>query len=355
MGPPLPSWEPAARALLAEASRRVTLLGWLTPDNLAGELHELCLDWGRGNERSPRFHYRPVRVGDDLQPRLETAAEHWSDRGALGELYAGRARELLLEIALGTSTERADFVRVAQRRFRRRDRFDDEADDLSRAWLAQPPPTRPPSIVRSDDASDPRSLLRRLRTEVEREGLAVEVRPAVGLAALAATGQHVIYVVSNRQLAESDVTRTVLHELHGHALPRARGAQARLGLFEVGTAHGGDDQEGRALALEDDAGLLDGCRRLELGLRHAAARSVEAGAPFVDTARVLAHYRISLFDRLRIASRAHRGGGLARERVYLPAYLRVLAARATDPTVDEMLARGPVAVEAAARLRDWAD
>jgi hypothetical protein len=355
VGPPLPSWEPAARALLAEASRRVPLLGWLTPDNLASELHELCRDWERGNERAPRFRYRPVRLGDDLQPRLQTAAKHWADRGVLGELYAGRARELLLEIGLGLATERAAFVQATKRRFGRRDRFDDDADDLSRTWLAQLPPTAPPATVRSDDESDPGSLLRRLRTEVKREGLAVEVKASAGLAALAATGQGVIYVVADRQLAEVDVTRTVLHEVHGHALPRARGARARLGLFEVGTAHGRDDQEGRALALEDAAGLLDGGRRLELGLRHAAARSVEAGAPFVDTARALAPYPVPLFDRLRIASRTHRGWGLARERVYLPAYLRVLAARTADPAVDEILARGQVAVETATRLRDWSD
>lgn len=354
VGPPLPAWEPDARARIAHAANATRLLGSLTPRNLASELDELCRAWRRGEERAPRFRYRRNEPGAGLRRELSQGAALWAGRGVLGQRYAERAQELLLELKLTAETSPREFARLAARRFGERDRFDDEADEISATWLDDGPGEALPADAVSDDRSDPRSLLSLLQAEANRQRLAVEIRPVAGLAALAAAGPSVIYVVAGRRIAPTDAARTVLHEIHGHALPGARGQSARLGLFEVGTAYGMDDQEGRALLLEDDAGLLDQRRRFELGLRHTAARAAAAGASFVETARGLARYPTPLFDRLRITCRVHRGGGLARERIYLPAYLRVCAARAADPTVDQVMSRGAIAVPAVHELRTWA-
>lgn len=353
MPPALPRWEPEARALLAAASRRITLIGALTPTNLARELGALSRDWGRGNERAPRFRYGDQRPAEPLQRALDRADRALRRRGPLGRLYAARARELATELALCTARQPARFATLASRRFPRRDHFDEEADRLAAAWRSAPAPRGERGVLPSDDQADPRSLLRQLHAETSRLGLAMAVRPADGLAALAATGDGGIYVSRGRRLSPSDVRRTVLHEVHGHALPRQRGRRARLGLFEVGTAFGTDDQEGRALLLEQEAGLLVGPRRLELSLRHQAARSAAAGASFVETTRALAHPAVGLADRLRIAARAHRGAGLGRERVYLPALLRVRELRRSDPGLDAVLAGGTISVDAAAELRAW--
>src|SRR5262249_20205937 len=150
-----------------------------------------------------------------------------------------------------------------------------------------------------------------------------------------------------------DVERTVLHEVEGHGAPRARAGVLSIGIFAIGTARGSDDQEGRALALERRHGFLEGLRRRELAMRHIAARSVDRGAALVDTARMLAPHAPRLSERLRIAARAHRGGGLARESVYLPALLRVEAAALRDPSVDRVLSAGRVAVSDAPVLSHW--
>ncbi len=118
-------------------------------------------------------------------------------------------------------------------------------------------------------------------------------------------------------------------------------------LFDLGSAFGSDDQEGRALLIEERAALLSLGRRRELALRHLAARSVEARASFVDTARLLIGRGAGLEDALRIAARAHRGGGLGREAAYLPALLRVRAALAEEPALEDVLASGKVSIEAA--------
>jgi hypothetical protein len=80
---------------------------------------------------------------------------------------------------------------------------------------------------------------------------------------------------------------------------------------------------------------------------------VEARADFVDTVRMLLGRAAPLETALRIAARAHRGGGLGREAVYLPALLRVDAAVAADRAVDRVLGSGRVSVDVARALRPW--
>ncbi|MEJ7728869.1 MAG: tyrosine/phenylalanine carboxypeptidase domain-containing protein [Polyangiaceae bacterium] len=183
--------------------------------------------------------------------------------------------------------------------------------------------------------------------------LPVRVVVSRHLASLAAVGDGVVHVVAGRMLSERDVERTVRHEMLGHVLPRQRADGERLGLFAVGTAAGADDQEGRALFLEKQGGFLDVGRRRELALRHLAARRTQAGEGFVETTRGLLAHDATLPDALRIVARAHRGGGLAREAVYLPALLRVERALAARPALDAVLARGRVAVGAASLLAPW--
>src|SRR6185436_18238664 len=105
--------------------------------------------------------------------------------------------------------------------------------------------------------------------------------------------------------------------------PRARAARAPLAIFAVGTARGIDDQEGRAIAIEEKAGFLDKARKFELGCRHIAARATLEGANFAEVVAALRARGATLEAALRIAARVQRGsngvGGLAREVVYLPA------------------------------------
>lgn len=294
---------------------------------------------------------RPPPEG--LTTALGGIADELERAGQLGQLYAARARELIDEATLCALVGDPRFHAAARGRYAPRDRFDAEADGLATAWLADRSPMDEGSdeLVRSDDSSDPRSLLARMRQEIARRRLDLRALPSREMAALAATGEHVILIAAERMLSARDVERTVLHEIEGHALPRQRAAHVRLGIFATGTARGSDDQEGRALAIERRAGFLVGRRRRELALRHVAARSVEQRADFVETMALLEPHLDSLPQRLWIAARVHRGGGLAREGVYLPALLRVEAALGVDPSVDEVLALGRVAVDAVGVLR----
>ncbi|MGK4005672.1 tyrosine/phenylalanine carboxypeptidase domain-containing protein [Sorangium sp. So ce1036] len=354
--PAAPAWVPDADRLLGAAARRVRVVGANTPVNLGEELARLADAWGRRSAEPPRFTYAPAQDHGELRRAMETAAERLERQGELGAVYAGRAREIAAEAAICEAAGGPGCWAAARRRYVARDAFDAQADALAAAWVDAPAdePAGDGERVRSDDERSPSSLVSRMRREIGAQRLPLRV-VVTEIAPLAATGDGVIQVAKGRMITREDVERTVLHEIEGHAAPSVRAAALPLGIFAIGTAHGGDDQEGWALARERAAGYLVGARRRELGLRHLAARSVERGAGFVETARLLeARGARAPGDALRIAARVHRGGGLAREVVYLPALLRVEALLAAQPALGKVLSSGRIAVNAAMSLSSWA-
>jgi hypothetical protein len=358
-----PRWATRATAALADAGARVRVIAANTPLNLRQELDRLEHAWRTDGDLTPRFTYDTPSAHGALRTVLDAIGDALARHGELGEIYAARARELADDAALCETAGTPALWAAARRRFARRDRFDADADATADQWLAQVDPDPSPDAddpsaeppVRSDDELAPASLVSRLRQEIGRRRLPLRVIVKDNLASLAATGDGFVQVVKGRPLSRRDVERTVLHEIAGHVEPRVVASSARLGIFAVGTARGADDQEGRALCLERAAGFLDRGRRREIALRHLAARAVEAQADFVTTARLLRGRGAPLDVALRIAARAHRGGGLGREAVYLPALLRVEHAVAADGTLDRVLAAGRVAVDAAPALRAWVD
>jgi hypothetical protein len=157
-------------------------------------------------------------------------------------------------------------------------------------------------------------------------------------------------------MTEDDVERTVLHEVEGHALPRARAREAPLALFRAGTARGIDDQEGLALVLELRAGRLRTGRRRVLAARHRTVEAMLDGATFGDAALALVRdHGLDAAEAVLMTERAFRGGdglapGLGRERVYLESFVRTRAHLSARPGDERVLAAGQVALDAVGAL-----
>lgn len=355
----LPSWVRRADRALAQAVKQARVIAAATPRNHRAELARLEAELEAGQSPVPRFQHLPPRHDlAGLRHALDELAAGLDAEGPLGRIYAERARELELEAAICSSVGSGELPTLARRRFAAPPDLLHDATEMAEAWLAEElsaPADGDGEALRSDDASDPRSLVSALMAEVSRRSLPFRVITSPHLSALAATGDGVLIVASDRSVTEQDVRRTVLHEIEGHAEPATRAAASPLGIFALGTARGSDDQEGRALCLEAEGGFQTPLRRRELALRHLAALSVWDGATFADTAQVLLARGAPASDAARIAARVHRGGGLARESVYLPALLCVERARAADARLDRVLAAGRVSVEAAEVLRPWVD
>jgi len=338
---------------LQRAERAVALLDRCRPLNFRTESARLLGAWRAGEALAPEFRYASPPDLSELRARLLLVARSLPKLG-FGALYAERALELESEARTVEAIGRPEFRGRALIRFHLSDA--EERTALARAerlcarglGVAA---ARAAPVHRSDDEDDPGSLICCLQRAVGSLRLPVRIELVPDLvSAAAATNDGRLWVRAGVLHTDTEVKRIVLHELEGHVLPRLRALRESLGLFAVGTARGSDDEEGRALVLEERAGLFSAERGFELGLRHRAAASVRAGADFVETARLLVDQGASLEEAVPITARVFRGGGLAREVVYLTAYERVLAAFDERPELERWLERGRISVEAARHL-----
>lgn len=347
--------------LVMQAAREVQVLAASTPLEACAERERLVGDLRAGRAARPRWTYKP-REDERLRRALD-AAEELLTRAAeshIDALYLARVCELAMEADLCAAVGTRDVSRLALRRFAPADaEAARAASALCAAWLREPQGDSEPQRFESDDSTSG-SLLSAMRETVGRLKLPFSVVAAPALASLAATGERTIFVATGRWVSPEDVARTVLHEVEGHARPRARSERATCPLFRAATARGTDDQEGRAVWLELRAGLLGPRRRRQLAARHRAVESMLDGATFPDVARAMVReLGLDPADAISIAERAFRGGdgerpGLGRERVYLESFVRVRAHLELRPEDEHVLASGQVAVDAVEVLRAYA-
>jgi hypothetical protein len=352
----MPTWLVRAERLLVEAVRTVRLLGSVVPRNAAQERQRLVASFEADEQTLPRWSYVRADHGP-LRKALARAAQRLgAEPHPIAQLYAARARELEIEAALASEAGTAVLGALARSRFRSSSpQAAGEATILARKWIAETPPKETGELFESDGTGQG-TLLTRMREEVSRLGLpfAVVVQPS--LASLAATGERHILVAAGRMCTKDDVERTVMHEIEAHAIPRNRAMQARLAIFQIGTARGIDDQEGLALVLEERLGFATPRRKRELAARHLAVEAMDGGASFAEACtQLIKTHGLGVRESVLLAERAYRGGdgstpGLGRERIYLEAFLRVkehLAAKATD---EGILTSGLVSLDAIAAL-----
>lgn len=347
-----PLAEPVALAArqLKQCEREIALLDRVRPLNLQPERARLTLAVSVGQRPEPQFHYASAPDLSSVRRALDrlAAAPHaeleW-------RLLAGRAQELALEAELVAHAGAPQFRGLAGKRFP----LSAAHAELRRAALewaelgTQSPPSSP--LHSSDDKSDRDSLWNHLSRRLEASRLPIRLEVSAGLASLAAVAEGVVRVRGGARLSSEVAARIALHEVEGHVLPRLAG-RALGGVFAAGSAGAGEDEEGHALLLEERAGLMDVERRAELGLRYLAAESVREGAGFWESFQLLLERAASPELAMELACRAHRGGGLGRELVYLSGYTRVADGLRARSELEGVLGSGRVSVAAAAALLD---
>ncbi len=341
----------ALDSFLLRVEGEVRLLDRVRPPNAAQSLAEVRRRFLNGQPCAPAHPRFEAPGFGDLRRLLEHLARRLESAGPWGELYAERVLELELEAAIVDALGTPAMLPLAAKRFREdMDEAGRQARVWAHAWLEPPDADAGEPRYLSDDLSAPESLVRQLERELAVHRLEVRIQAEPDLQSRAAVGQGLIYVKPGQWLSEHAARRLVIHEVHGHVLPREAASKEHGGLFLVGSRGGSDDEEGRALLLEKRSGLLDAERRFELALRHEAARQARAGADFVELAQQAMALGADLDAALRIAERARRGGGLGRELVYLPALHRVEQAFKAQPELESWLARGRISLDAARSL-----
>jgi len=330
----------------------IALLDRVRPLNLASEQARLLQGFEAGRRPEPELSYAaPLPLGD-LRRELSDLATAL-DRGETEQkLLAGRARELELSAALAERVGAAGFAELAARRFP----LPEEPQAMARLaqqFLTASPGATPQEdreiLHISDDQRDPDSLWSHISRLLSRERFAVRLELAPGLVSLAGVADGVVRLRPGARLTSRVARRIALHEVEGHVAPRVRG-QVLGGAFSAGTAGASEDEEGRAILLEERAGLLEAGRRQELGRRYIAAASVREGASFWDTVTLLGQTGATASAAIELGCRVHRGGGLGRELIYLTGYCRVATELARRPELERVQQNGRISLSAAAAL-----
>jgi hypothetical protein len=296
--------------------------------------------------------YRPLRPGpavdlSAIRGALAAIESRLTGEGPIAELVVARARELSLEASLAEALYSTELPALAAARFPAPSgELAFAVDELVARALAHAPP---PAVAehRSDDAADARSLVSRLRRGASEMALPLRIEIRSRQLAVAATGEGLVAVRPFVMLTREASERVAVHELFAHALPRFRAATLGVGLLRAGTARSGDHEEGRAILIEERRGFLGAERLHDLALRHRAALSVRASATPEETVKLVLELGATLDRALDLALRVHRGGGLAREIVYLPSYVEVCAAFAAEPTLETWFERGRMSLAGA--------
>jgi hypothetical protein len=302
-----------------------------------------------GRHAMPAFQYPPGAALGELRRGLDRLAAELEALGTEERLLAGRARELELEARLAEHVGDSTFLALAEERFP----LPENASELTRLAqkLAQASSSAGEEALHfSDDTRDPHSLWSELERRIATEHLALRIEVVPGLASVAAVGDGVVRIRDGARLGKAAARRIALHEIHGHVLPRVRGV-ASGGVLAAGSAGGSEDEEGRAILLEERAGLLDAERRRDLGRRYLAAQCLRQGGGFIDTVELLMQLGAEPQDAIELSCRVHRGGGLGRELIYLAGHARVQSAFEFEPQLERFLENGRVSLEAARLLR----
>lgn len=344
---------------VAEVARRlkrietsVALLDRVRPLNLTREQERLKQALSAGERATPAFQYAPRAVLGDVRRELATIAAGLDTRDAEQLLLAARAQELELEASLAEQVGEPGFAALAGQRFPL-SAEPSAARKLAEQFLtAQPSANRAQAseiLHESGDPRDPKSLWSELARRLHAERLSVRLEVVVGLVSLAAVADGVVRVQAGARLSERVARRIALHEVEGHVRPRVAG-QLLGGVFVAGAPRASTDEEGRAILLEERAGLLDDARRKELAWRYLAAESLRGGADFGETVTLLGQRGAPLTTAVELAGRVHRGGGLGRELIYLLGYQRVAVALGRRPELEQVMASGRVTLDAAEAL-----
>jgi len=336
------------------------LLGATTHSDPA-ERERLASVVARGGHAKPRWQWRPLPVDPAAWRELDRA-RLLSEGSVAPGLYLDRLEELETELLLLESLGITKRVRPMAARLYGTGSEPVDGDptvtllDAAHDILST---TTDDAEAKTVPAVCPKGkgLSALMLAYAEAVGIHIAIRVDSGLIANAAVGERTVFI-ADRRFGAREAKRLATHEVLGHLVSAFNGRTQLLGIFGVGTAGSYGDQEGVSIYLEELAGLLDASRRRTLAGRLLATHAMHSGVTFGDAARALTfEHGFTSVDAVTLCERSYRGGGVARDAVYLGGWLKVRAALLQGRATIEELQSGKTSLSALPeqrRLRDEA-
>lgn len=265
------------RSALTRISTIITDLALLNPTNLAEERKKFFAS----TDYNPQFTYKKtdfplLAFKDDLERYLQ---EPQDDDKRISNLVQERVRELLLWLRLHEQKGKEGFTDISLRLYGRPStRLLQEAKKA----LAGTVETCP--IDRVLSATD---VLPQMEKALRKEGLDWEVVLKDDMIAR----MHIIKgkelrIKKDARFSEFDVKKLIVHEIQTHARRFKNGQIQDNSIFETGTAHFLETEEGLATFNEDKAGLLSARVKRNLAARVLAVDKALVGS-FSDVYELL--------------------------------------------------------------------
>jgi uncharacterized protein (TIGR02421 family) len=298
---------------LVEIERGFDLLLLTSPVNADAAWERFQED---GFSRNPEFHYRLLPIDPDLLKRRLFAIEvEKVDDPALAGLYQDKREELDTLLTMLGERGSPGFRHSSHRLY---GTVDDGLLGVAEGLLDQvQPPGRwtggwVDALAFRDAAEKELAHYRERYPALDRE---IQVRRDVtGL--MVSSGN--LLIGEKVRLRHDRVAPLIHHEVGTHVLTYVNGSAQPLEQLSLGLADYDELQEGLAVLSEYLVGGLDRLRMRLLAARVVAAHTVEAGADFVETFRLLtSRYGYSPSGAWHVTLRVHASGGFTRDLIYL--------------------------------------
>jgi uncharacterized protein (TIGR02421 family) len=273
--------------------------------------------------RAPEFHYRLLPVDPDLiKRRLYNLDLDAIDDPAMSFLLRDRRDELDRQVTMLLERNSPDFRHSSIRLYGAVD------DELLRRALDLVE-LEPGASDTDEERVDAEEFARAARAEIDYyraslPDMAAEVQVRPDLKGLMVSRGNLL-IGEALSLNPHRVEALLHHEVGTHVLTFYNGKAQPLQQLRAGLAGYDELQEGLAVFSEYLAGGLDAFRLRVLGARVIAAHSVEHGADFIETFRLLhRQHGFAPGTAFDITERVHQSGGFTRDMIYLRGLHRLM-------------------------------
>ncbi len=317
---------------VSDADRRMAFLLHVTPVNVA----EACAEFTASADAAPAFEYRPL----PFDPRAEAArlaelSELAGDGWAA--LLRAKRREVVIRLEMLARRGTAQFRELADLLY---GGVTKELAALAHQLLDSIPPSGPerasPGVGAAEIARRATAEIAAYRRLLPELDCRVEVRPDV---AGMVVEQGNLLIGRDTVVPPERVQALLHHEIGTHVLTHANGGRQPLRLMRDGLAGYEELQEALGVLAEYLSGGLSPPRLRRLAERVAAVASMQVGATFRETYDLLRRrWGLAAGAAFRVAMRAHRAGGLAKDLVYLRGLEGLLAHLGAGRSFDVLFA-----------------
>lgn len=276
-------------------------------------------------QRAPTFLYRPLAtdVAASKKALFSIGLDRFEDP-VLSALYREKQQELDLQLSMLATREDRRFMELG------RALYGSVEPRLLKAAQQILADTASGRRGRQADTVDYRSVEKRARAMIARyaDGSGafaahVEVRDDLPPGLMVSDDR--LLISRSTTVAKDRVEALLSHEIGVHLLTYCNGSGHGLRLFRSGLAGYEGAQEGLAVLAEYLAGGMTVARLRLIAARVVACAGMLDGAGFVDTFRTLTkEHGFTRETAFNVALRIHRGGGLAKDAIYLRGLLEIL-------------------------------